>query len=143
MALGLNQISGVSGQFLGIVVGGLLSQIGWRWVFLFNIPIGIAGTIWAYVKLKEIGIHHKEPIDWLGNATFAIGLTILLVGINLGIQPYGTAAMGWGNPVVIGTLIGGAAMLVAFVFIEMHVAYRCSGWNFSGYAPLPPATWPA
>ncbi len=121
MALGLNQISGVTGQFLGIVVGGLLSQIGWRWVFLFNIPIGIAGTIWAYLKLKEIGIHHKEPIDWLGNATFAAGLTILLVGINLGIQPYGTAAMGWGNPVVIGTLIGGAAMLVAFVFIEMHV----------------------
>jgi MFS family permease len=121
MALGLNQISGVAGSFLGIFVGGVLSQVGWRWVFLFNVPIGIAGTIWAYAKLQEVGIHHKESVDWIGNATFAVGLTMILVGINLGIQPHGTSAMGWQNPLVIGMLCGGFALMVAFIFIEQHV----------------------
>jgi len=37
LAMGLNQIAGIAGSFLGILVGGLLSQIGWRWVFLFNV----------------------------------------------------------------------------------------------------------
>jgi MFS family permease len=38
LAMGLNQIAGIAGSFLGILVGGLLSQVGWRWVFLFNVP---------------------------------------------------------------------------------------------------------
>jgi EmrB/QacA subfamily drug resistance transporter len=121
MALGLNQISAVAGSFMGILVGGLLSQVGWRWVFLFNVPIGIAGTIWAYLKLQEVGIHKKESIDWLGNLTFAAGLTMLLVGINFGIQPSASSPMSWGTPFVIGMLSGGAALLIIFVFIEQHV----------------------
>jgi EmrB/QacA subfamily drug resistance transporter len=121
MALGLNQIAGVAGSFLGVFVGGLLSQVGWRWVFLFNVPIGIAGTIWAYLKLQEIGFRKKEPIDWLGNITFAAGLTMLLISINFGIQASNTASMSWGTPSVIGMLCGGVALLILFVFIERRV----------------------
>lgn len=121
MALGLNQISAVAGSFLGILVGGLLSQLGWRWVFLFNVPIGIAGTIWAYLKLKDSGIRSKGTIDWLGNITFAAGLMMMLIAINMGIQPSDTAPMSWGTPFVIGMICGGVALLVLFVFIEQHV----------------------
>jgi MFS family permease len=121
MALGLNQISAVAGSFMGILVGGLLSQVGWRWVFLFNVPIGIVGTIWAYLKLQELGVRSKGSIDWLGNIDFAAGLTMLLVGINMGIQPSATASMSWGTPFVMGMISGGAALLVLFVFIEQHV----------------------
>jgi MFS family permease len=121
MALGLNQIAGVAGSFLGILVGGLLSQVGWRWVFLFNVPIGIIGTIWAYMKLQEVGVRKKESIDWLGNISFGAGLTMLLIGINFGIQPSSSAATSWGTHYVIGLLAGGAALLILFVFIEQHV----------------------
>jgi EmrB/QacA subfamily drug resistance transporter len=121
LALGLNQISAVAGNFLGILVGGLLSQFGWRWVFLFNVPIGIAGTIWAFMKLQEVGVRSKGSIDWLGNITFGVGLTMLLVGINFGIQPSASSAMSWGTPFVMSMLCSGIALLIIFVFIEQHV----------------------
>ena len=89
MALGLNQVAGIAGSFLGILVGGLLSQVGWRWVFLVNVPIGVAGTIWSYLSLREMGIRKRETIDWWGNLSFAAGLTMLLVGITYGINPSG------------------------------------------------------
>jgi len=67
-------VAGILGSFLGILAGGFLSQIGWRWVFLANVPVGVFGTIWAYLKLKEIGVRIKAKIDWLGNVAFAGGL---------------------------------------------------------------------
>jgi EmrB/QacA subfamily drug resistance transporter len=121
MALGLNQVAGIAGTLLGILVGGLLAEIGWRWIFLVNVPIGIIGTVWAYLSLKEIGIRKSEPIDWLGNITFAAGLTMLLTGITYGINPSGTSLMSWTTPFVLGMLIGGIVLLVAFVFIERRV----------------------
>jgi EmrB/QacA subfamily drug resistance transporter len=121
MALGLNQVAGIAGTLLGILVGGLLAEIGWRWVFLVNVPIGIIGTVWAYLSLREIGIRKSEPIDWLGNITFAAGLTMVLTGITYGINPSGASLMSWTTPFVLGMLIGGIALLVAFVFIERRV----------------------
>jgi len=122
MALGINQMAGLTGSFLGILVGGVISQLGWRWVFLFNVPIGVLGTAWAYWRLREIGIHTPQRIDWLGNVTFAAGLAMLLVGITYGISPYGSSAMGWTNPFVIGMIGGGVLVLLAFCFIEPRVA---------------------
>jgi EmrB/QacA subfamily drug resistance transporter len=121
MALGLNQVAGIAGTLLGILVGGVLAEIGWRWVFLINVPIGIVGTIWAYMSLKEIGIRKREPIDWLGNITFAAGLTLVLTGITYGINPSANSLMSWTTPMVLGMLIGGAVLLVAFFFIEQRV----------------------
>ena len=51
-ALGTNMMAAIVGGFFGILVGGLLSQAGWRWVFLANVPIGVFGTVWAYLQLK-------------------------------------------------------------------------------------------
>ena len=47
-------------------------------------PIGIFATIWSYAKLKELGTIRKEKIDWLGNATFAAGLFLTLLGVSFG-----------------------------------------------------------
>jgi EmrB/QacA subfamily drug resistance transporter len=121
LAMGLNQIAGIAGSFLGILVGGLLSQVGWRWVFLFNVPIGIMATIWSYRTLRETGVLKKEPIDWLGNITFAVGLTMILIAAIYGINPSAHSAMSWTTPFVLSMFIGGIALLVAFVFIEQHV----------------------
>ena len=121
-ALGLNQVAGIGGSFLGILVGGLLSQLGWRWVFLFNVPLGLIGTIWAYRTLREVGVRKSEPIDWVGNITFAAGLTMLLIGMIYGINPTPTSAMSWTTPFVLSMIIGGVVLLVAFCFIEQHVS---------------------
>jgi MFS family permease len=121
MALGLNQVAGIAGTLFGILVGGLLAEIGWRWVFLVNVPIGVIGTVWAYLSLREIGVRKSEPIDWLGNITFAAGLTMVLTGITYGINPSGKSLMSWTTPFVLGMLIGGIALLVVFVFVERRV----------------------
>ena len=90
-------------------------------MFIVSVPIGIGGTIWSYLSLRETGIRTKARIDWLGNLTFAIGLIALLTGITYGIQPYGGHPMGWTSPVVLTGLIGGVALLTAFCFIEQRV----------------------
>ena len=53
MALGINNIVGVSGMFVGLVLGGILAPVDWRLVFLISVPIGLFGTVWAYLKLEE------------------------------------------------------------------------------------------
>jgi MFS family permease len=122
MALGVNQIAGISGQFVGLLLGGLLAQWDWRLVFWVNVPIGVFGTVWAYRSLREIATTRKASIDWVGNITFAIGLSALLVAITYGIQPYGGHATGWSNPWVLGGLIGGVVLLAAFCVLETKIA---------------------
>src|SRR6202451_4446470 len=73
MALGINQIAGISGQFVGLLLGGLLAAWDWRAVFWVNVPIGVWGTIWSYRSLREIATTSKKAkIDWAGNALFAV-----------------------------------------------------------------------
>ncbi len=121
LALGINNVAGISGSFIGLVVGGLLAPIDWRLIFLVSVPFGAFGTVWAYLKLEDRGIRRRAPVDWLGNVAFALGLSIVMVGITYGIEPYGRDTMGWTNPTVIAELAVGAALLVVFGFIETRV----------------------
>jgi MFS family permease len=121
-ALGVNQVAGIAGQFIGLTAGGLLAVWDWRAVFWVNVPVGIAGTLWAYFRLREGGARHPARIDWWGNATFAIGLSAILVAVTYGIQSYDGRTMGWSDPAVIAGLAGGAALLVVFAAIERRVA---------------------
>jgi MFS family permease len=123
LGLGINQIAAVGGSVLGLILGGVLAAINWRFVFLINVPFGIAGTVWAYLMLKETAqIREHQRLDIWGNVTFASGLTIALVGITYGLMPYGHQNMGWTNPWVIAALVGGATLLVIFGVIETRVA---------------------
>src|ERR1700683_1940958 len=121
-ALGTNQIAGLSGQFVGLVAGGLLAAIDWRLVFWINVPVGVFGTLWAYLRLKEMGERHRARMDWWGTLTFAAGLGAVLIGVTVGIQPYHGHAMGWTSPTVIGLLAGGLLLLIAFGVIESKIA---------------------
>jgi len=121
-ALGTNQIAALAGMFIGLVAGGLLAAWDWRAVFWINVPVGVFGTVWAYLMLRDNGVRRRSRIDWWGNITFALGLGSILVGTTYGIQPYHGNSMGWESPVVLGELIGGAAMLVVFVIIEARIA---------------------
>jgi MFS family permease len=121
-ALGINQVAGLAGMFIGLVAGGLLAVLDWRAVFWVNVPVGVFGTVWAYRTLREAGRTGRSRIDWWGNVTFAVGLGAVLIAVTNGIQPYRDHAMAWTNPSVYGLLIGGVALLVAFVVIETRVA---------------------
>ncbi len=121
-ALGTNQIAALAGMFIGLVAGGLLAAWDWRAVFWINVPVGVFGTVWAYMMLRDNGVRRRSKIDWWGNITFALGLGSILVGTTYGIQPYHGNSMGWESPVVLGELIGGAALLVVFLIIETRIA---------------------
>jgi MFS family permease len=122
MALGINTVAAIAGSFIGLVLGGVLAEWHWRTIFWVNVPVGVLGTVWAYRSLHDTGERRPARIDWWGNATFAIGLSIVLAAITYGIQPYGGRTMGWGNPWVVAGLIGGVAMLGLFCLIESKVA---------------------
>ena len=136
-ALGINQVAGISGQFVGLLLGGLLSAWDWRAVFWVNLPFGLLGTVWAYKSLREIASTRKARIDWLGNLTFAAGAGLLLTAITFGISPYHSDPTGWGNPMVFGGLILGVAFLVLFCFIESTVKdpmFRLSLFRIRAFA---------
>jgi MFS family permease len=122
MALGINNIVGVSGMFVGLVLGGLLAPINWRLVFLISVPVGLVGTVWAYLKLEERSTPKRARVDWWGNVTFALGLILLMVSVTYGIRPYDGHPTGWGSPKVLTLLAGGALSLAAFAAIERRVA---------------------
>jgi MFS family permease len=121
LALGTNQVAGIAGSFIGLVLGGVLGPVDWRLIFLVSVPIGVIGTVWAYFNLHEHGQRTPARIDWWGNLAFAVGLVLLLIGITYGILPYGGHTMGWTNPKVIAELAGGVAVLVLFCWVETKV----------------------
>jgi len=122
MALGINQAAGIGGMFIGLVLGGILGPIDWRLIFLISVPIGLFGTVWAFLKLEERGLRRRARIDWAGNVSFALGLVAIMIGITYGIEPYGGHSMGWLSPSVIAELCAGVVLLVAFALIETRVA---------------------
>lgn len=122
-AMGINQIAMLAGQFIGLILGGVLASINWHLVFLISVPFSVGGTIWAYVALKETAtIRQDQKIDIPGNILFAVGLTAILIGMTYGLQPYGTSTMGWTSPLVLGCLGGGLLALIAFVIVEQYIA---------------------
>jgi MFS family permease len=113
----------LAGSLLGLVGGGVLATFNWRYIFLVSVPIGIFGTAWSYLKLKESGtIRRNQKLDIWGNILFGGALTLILLGVSYGLIPYGSASMGWGNPWVIASLVTGAAMIVMFPFIERRIS---------------------
>lgn len=120
LALGINNVAGISGSFVGLILGGVLGPIDWRLVFLVSVPFGIAGTLWAYFVLQERGVRRRARIDWIGNIVFALGLVLLMIGITYGIEPHGTSSMGWTGPYVLAELSAGVFLLIVFVLYEFR-----------------------
>jgi MFS family permease len=122
MALGVNQITALAGQFLGLLAGGLLAAIDWHAVFWVSVPIGAVGTVWSYRSLRETGARQPARVDWAGTTAFTAGTGTLLAAITYGIQPHGGHPTGWTNPLVLGGLLGGLALLAAFCVVETRVS---------------------
>jgi EmrB/QacA subfamily drug resistance transporter len=102
---------------IGPLVGGLLTDgLGWEWVFLINVPIGIAAIAVTYWKLAESRDPNATRIDWGGLLSFSSALFLLVLGLVRGNDE------GWGSPVIVSMLIGAGLLLAAFVAIEQRVS---------------------
>ncbi len=133
LALGINQVAAIGGSVLGLVLGGILAGVptfhldgmaipSWRTIFLVSVPVGVIGTVWAYLRLHEIAtIRRGQHLDLVGNVTFGAGLTVLLIGITYGLLPYGGQSMGWTNPWVWTGVGIGLALLILFLLVETRV----------------------
>ncbi|EKQ53349.1 MAG: arabinose efflux permease family protein [Methanobacterium sp. Maddingley MBC34] len=121
-ALGINMVALMSGQFIGLLLGGILAVFDWRYIFLVSVPFGILGTVWSTLKLKELSLRApKTKLDIWGNVTFVSGITLLLLGVTYGLMPYGSDAMGWNNPWVMASMAVGFLLLVLFPVVESKV----------------------
>jgi EmrB/QacA subfamily drug resistance transporter len=115
VAMGTNTMVAAVGLVIGPVLGGALVAINWPWVFWFNVPLALAGSLWAAMVLHEQGGRSEDRrFDYFGTVTFLIGLTGLVYGISKG------GISGWNSPLVIGGLILAAVLLPAFVLIEQR-----------------------
>ncbi len=114
--LGVNGIAFSAGFLLGPVVGGVLTSISWRWVFLVNVPIGIIGTIWGVLKLREPVIPLADQrFDWIGSLTFTLGIGALLLAVSLFAFPL----VGIGVVYLLCVVAG--VSLVAFFIAEQRI----------------------
>src|SRR5216684_1590577 len=84
LGLGVNQIAGAAGFLIGPIIGGLLTEFSWRWVFLFNVPFVILGALWGAWRLREpVVFAGHQHIDWIGAITLTLGLAGTLLALSL------------------------------------------------------------
>ena len=144
MALGVNQIAGISGQFVGLLLGGLLAAVDWRLVFWVNVPIGIVGTDLVLPQPAR-DRHHPPGPDRLVRATSrsAWAPPRCWSRSPTGSSPTAGHPTGWTNPWVLTGLFGGAALLVVFCLIETHIADPMFQLRLFRIRAFAPGTWPA
>ncbi|MGD0818824.1 MAG: MFS transporter, partial [Methanomassiliicoccales archaeon] len=116
--LGVNMVAAGAGIVLGPVVGGILSPLGWQWIFLINVPFGVVGTIWAIIRLKEpVKVPKSQIFDWAGSATFLVGLAGLLMAVSLVAFPL------VGSDMVDALFVIGIVGIIAFLIVERRAKH--------------------
>ena len=121
-ALGMSGTIVAAGLVAGPTIGGILTDaLGWRSVFYIAIPVGLLGIPLAMAILRESEIstaaRRHEPFDWTGSILWAAFLFALLFGLNQG------SAYGWSSPSIISLFAASAALVVAFIWVELRNAF--------------------
>jgi EmrB/QacA subfamily drug resistance transporter len=117
-ALGAWSATAASGAAIGVLIGGILTDLlNWRWVLFVNVPIGVvllAGAAWTLQESRVSGTARR--LDIPGAATVTAGMALLVYGI------VNTNTYPWGSARTISTLAGGIALLGTFVLVEARLA---------------------
>jgi EmrB/QacA subfamily drug resistance transporter len=116
--LGINVLVASSAQLLGPVIGGLMAAtLGWRWVFWFNVPLGLIGFVWAFLVLRDNPYTRtNERIDLFGGIVVFIALGGLISSLSEG------SILGWSNWIVISGFGLFIILMPLFIYIEKHAA---------------------
>jgi EmrB/QacA subfamily drug resistance transporter len=112
MGLGINIMALNLGAMAGYTLGGvMITLFGWQSIFWINIPIGIFGTVWGYLRLKEISIKSSGgKFDYAGTILYCIGLATILLALTIG------------NPLSarnLAILAGGVSFFIVVIIVEL------------------------
>ena len=103
---------------IGPLVGGVITEhLGWEWIFFVNVPIGLVAIALTEMKLVNVAAQDPQPVDFPGLVTFSAALFLLIFGL-IRANPEG-----WGSPVIVASLGGAVALLIAFVAIEARSSH--------------------
>ena len=130
--LGVNQVSWRVGALLGLTLSGfIIDYLGWRWIFLIQVPLSLAILFWSVKRLRERYKPVEKPyIDWPGFATFTAAIALLLVGLTL--YGYGFSEYS------LYTMASSIALLILFSLWELNTKHPALDlsifriWQFSG-----------
>jgi EmrB/QacA subfamily drug resistance transporter len=115
LAMGTNTMVAAVGLVIGPVLGGALVAISWNWVFWFNVPCALFGSVWAFMILRELAkTDSVRGFDIPGVVTFVIALTGIVFGLSRG------GLDGWTDPLTYVPLIVGILLMPVFIYIEAH-----------------------
>jgi EmrB/QacA subfamily drug resistance transporter len=116
-AIGLWAAMNGLGGSAGVLLGGLLTEVSWRWVLLINPPIGLAAAAVAFLVVQDRRGHQRRTnFDVAGAVTLTVGQIVLVYGV------VEAGLAGWSAPAALGPIIGGLALLAVFILIETRVA---------------------
>jgi EmrB/QacA subfamily drug resistance transporter len=113
-AIGIQGAAQALGLALGPPVGGFLIGAGsWRLIFLVNVPIGVAGTVLAWLLVpRSRDLAPRTRYDWVGLGLFLPAMTALLLAISYGDH------LGWGSPAIVAGFVAAAGLLALFLWRE-------------------------
>ncbi len=116
-AMGWWSLVGAGGPVIGVAIGGpLIELVGWRWIFVAQVPLTLLALALAFAILRETPTGERQRLDWAGAGTLALGVTSLLFALNRGPE------WGWSSPVVVAGFILGPLTLAAFVAVERRAS---------------------
>src|SRR5438309_3092708 len=116
VALGIYGAASGSGAAVGVLLGGVLtSYLSWSWIFFINVPVGVAAIALTPLLLREsrADLPHRH-FDFAGAASVTGGLMLLVYAMTR------ATSDGWGSATTLGLLSGAAALVLAFVAIELR-----------------------
>jgi EmrB/QacA subfamily drug resistance transporter len=115
---------GIFGAVIGLAIvvgpplGGLLTAADWRYIFLINVPIGIAALAIVLMRLRESRELNARPLDRAGLATSCLALALLVLAFLRGEDE------GWSSAPIIGMFVGSAVLFFAFFLVERRSGDR-------------------
>jgi len=114
--LGVNQIAWRVGALAGLTLSGfIIDYLSWRWLFLIQVPIGVASYLWSVRVLREVYRPVERPvIDWPGFTLFTSSITLILISLTL--LTYGLSITWLGTAL----LVTGLLLLAAFTVVELR-----------------------
>lgn len=110
------------GSVGGLVIGGALTQVDWRWIFWINVPIGLLIVWGAMTQLRDTE-HRRTGLDARGAVLGTLACAAIVFGATEGPE------LGWDSPYILTAVIGGLILMVVFVLAERDVPNPLLPWS--------------
>ncbi|MGQ9639490.1 MAG: MFS transporter [Candidatus Bathyarchaeia archaeon] len=113
--IGINFMAFNLGSIIGYTLSGVIVALaGWRFIFLVNVPVGVFGTLWAHLRLRDLHLRVRESFDYAGAILYSVSLTLILASLSLESPT---------SPLALTLLLLGLAIMPLFILVEGKVAH--------------------